>query len=89
MTVSFTVGLAIMAAAVVCKKVLHWVWSQGNITFPEGSHISCYHGDMHMGHSTIMDITFAWVCMAREKSLEQIHNNKQPFPFTLFMTDRC
>ena len=27
--------------------------------------------------------------VAREKSLEQIHNNKQPLPFTLFMTGRC
>ena len=30
-----------------------------------------------------------YICMSvvREKSLEQIHNKNQPFPFTLFMTD--
>ena len=32
-----------------------------------------------------------YICksVVREKSLEQIHNNNQPFPFTLFMTYRC
>ena len=32
-----------------------------------------------------------YICMSvvRQKSLEQIHNNKQLFPFTLFMADRC
>ena len=37
-----------------------------------------------LGHSKIMDVS-----VVREKTLEQVQNNKQPFPSTLFMTDRC
>lgn len=52
-----------MATAVVCKKVLQWVWSQGNVTLSwQGSCISCYHGDMHI-HCTVIFVGVETVCV--------------------------
>ena len=42
-----------------------------------------------MGYSMIMPGRYICMSVVRQKSLEQIHNNKQLFPFTLFMADRC
>ena len=66
-----------------------WVTKQKNVNLTFG-HCCCFSHPIHLVSGSFYDHG-RYICMSvvREKSLEQIHNNEQPFPFTFFMTDRC